>query len=126
MAGPVRGLAIFSDGQAVIAVGQDVRSWELSSKRKNFSFQPSAANFYGCAISPDARRLAVGAGDGTITIWDLESNEEVATIKGHERAIDHLFFLADGKTLISIGLDQVRVWRAHSLTDTVGRARVRF
>jgi len=71
----------------------------------------------GCSISPDGRRLAVGAVDGLITIWDLASRQEVATLKGHERRVIHVAFLSDGNTLVSVGQEQVRVWRAASLTE---------
>ena len=66
---------------------------------------------------PDGRRLAIGAGDGLITIWDLASREEVATLRGHERTVDTLSFLSDGNTLVSVGLDQLRVWRAASFEE---------
>ncbi len=114
----IRGLGVLADGQTLVSVGSKISFWNLNSKREIFSFRPRSTGFHGCTISPDGRRLAVGAGDGLITIWDLESRQEVATLKGHECAVDDLFFLADGNTLVSVGLDQVRLWRAPSFEET--------
>jgi WD40 repeat protein/serine/threonine protein kinase len=111
----IRGVTISPDGQTIYAAGAHVLAWDVSSQREIFSFRPRQLNYHGCSVSPDGRRLAVGAGDGTITIWDVASRREVITLKGHTRPIDDLFFLADGNTLLSIGLDEVHVWRAPAL-----------
>jgi len=42
------------------------------------------------------------------------------------RVVYHLFFLSDGNTLISIGQDEVRVWRAPSMPDANGPDSGRF
>jgi serine/threonine protein kinase/WD40 repeat protein len=122
----IRGVTISPDGQTIYAVGAHVLAWDLSSQRLIFSFRPRQLTYHGCSISPDGRRLAVGAGDGMITIWDLASRREVITLKGHARSIDDLFFLGDGNTLVSIGLDEVRVWRASSLSENGRSTVVRF
>jgi WD40 repeat protein len=124
--GQVRGLAVLPDNETVVSAGPEVRLWNLRWQREIDSFQPRASSYYGCSISPDGRRLAVGARDGMITIWDLASRREVITLKGHQRAVFDLFFLADGDTLISIGHDEVRVWRAPSLSNATGSVAARF
>jgi WD40 repeat protein len=53
-----------------------------------------------------------------ITIWDLASRQEVATLKAHERLVYGVAFLSDGNTLVSVGQEQMRVWRAASLEET--------
>ncbi len=114
----VRGLALLPDGRTLVSAGTDVRFWDLSSQRELIRIEPRFTRFLGCSISPDGRRLAVGAVDGLITIWDLASRQEVATLKGHDRHVQEVAFLSDGNTLASVGLDQVRVWRAASLEET--------
>jgi WD40 repeat protein len=74
--------------------------------------------FRGVSISPDGRRLAVGGGDGIITVLDLASRQEVAALKGHEHQARFVAFLPDDNTLVSAGLDQLRVWRAASFAET--------
>jgi WD40 repeat protein len=114
---PIRGLGILADGQTLVSAGQQVSFWNLNLQREISSFRPRSIVCEGYTITPDGRRLAVGVGNGLITIWDLESLQEVATLKGHERRVLDLFFLRDGNTLVSISLDEVRVWRAPSLNE---------
>jgi WD40 repeat protein/serine/threonine protein kinase len=114
----VRGLALLPDERTLIAVGRDIQFWDLNSQRELFRLKPRPTNFRGCSISPDGRRLAVGAFDGLVTVWDLDSRQEVATLNGDERPINAVSFLPDGNTLVSVGQSQLRVWRAAPLSET--------
>ena len=114
----VYGLALLPDGRTLIAVGSEIRFWDLNSQRELFSFHPRPILFKGCSISADGRRLAVGAFDGLVTVWDLDSRQEVATLTGDERPVNAVSFLPDGNTLVSVGQRQLRVWRAASLPET--------
>ena len=113
----VRGLALLSDGRTLVSLSHEVRFWDLNSRQQISSFQPRPTLFRGASLSPAGRRLAIGAGDGLITIWDLASRQEVATLRGHEQPLDSVSFLSDGNTLVSVGLDQLRVWRAASFEE---------
>jgi WD40 repeat protein len=73
---------------------------------------------YNCITdSIDGRRVAAGAEDGTIRIWDLTSRQEVAVLRGHIQEVLSLAFLPDGNSLVSISRDAVRLWRAASLAE---------
>ena len=113
----VRGLALFPDGRTLVSAAGDIRFWDLNSRRQISVFKPRTTGFYGCSVSPDGRRLAIGAGDRRITIWDRASAQEVATLQGHKGRVDDVSFLADGNTLVSVGVDQLRVWRAASFEE---------
>jgi WD40 repeat protein len=113
----VRGLALLPDGRTLVSVSQEVRFWDLNLRQQISSFQPRPTLFHGASLSSDARRLAIGGGDGLITIWDLVSRQELATLRGHEQPLDSVSFLSDGNTLVSVGLDQLRVWRAASFEE---------
>jgi WD40 repeat protein len=69
------------------------------------------------ALSPDGLRLAAGASDGRITIWDVASHQEVATLEGHQESVTQLAFTPDGDHLVSASKDQLRVWRAASWAE---------
>jgi WD40 repeat protein/predicted Ser/Thr protein kinase len=115
----VRGLALLPDGRTLFSAAGDLRFWDINSGRQLSVVKPREIAFYGCSVSPDGRRLAVGADDRRITIWDLVSAEEVATLQGHGDRVDDVCFLPDGNTLVSVGVDQLRVWRAPSLEEIV-------
>ena len=89
----VRGLALLPDGRTVVSTSRDIRLWDLNSRQQICSFQPRPTLFHGASLSPDGRRLAIGAG------------------------VDTLSFLSDGNTLVSVGLDQLRVWRAAAFEE---------
>jgi WD40 repeat protein len=114
----VNDVALMSDGRTLVSSSLDVRFWDLSSQRELFlPLRPRPNPFSGCSISPDGRRLAVGGIDGLITIWDLASRQEVATLKADERRALAVAFLSDGNTLVSAGLGELRVWRAASFEE---------
>lgn len=57
--------------------------------------------------------LATGSYDATIKMWDLDTCEEIRTLRGHDSGIRCLQF--DDQKLISGGLDRnVKVWNWHT------------
>ena len=113
----VRGLALLPDGRTLVSTARDIRFWDLNSGRQLSVFQLRTAGLFGCSVSPDGRRLAIGAADRRITIWDIASGQEVATLQRHENYVVDVSFLSDGNTLVSVGVDQLRVWRAPSFAE---------
>jgi eukaryotic-like serine/threonine-protein kinase len=63
------------------------------------------------AWSGDGRRLAVGAEDGTVRIWDLDRHGWAATLKGHLSEPERVAFSPDGWLLASGGWDyHTHIW----------------
>ena len=63
------------------------------------------------AFSPDGTQIAVGDRDGLITLWDVESQEQIATTGQASGYITGLTFSADGTRLYSTASDYfIRVW----------------
>jgi WD40 repeat protein/serine/threonine protein kinase len=63
------------------------------------------------AFSPDGKRLASGAADGTARLWDSTTGQESAVLPGHAREVKYVAFSPDGRWLAS-GADGVRLWDA--------------
>ncbi len=67
------------------------------------------------AYSQDGLLLASGDRFGGIHVWEAESGNEFATLRGHTGGITGLIWSSDGNQLTSASLDgTVRVWNKHS------------
>ena len=80
------------------------------------------------SFRPDGKTLASGLSDGTIRIWDAQTDELLRTFIGHPSGVKSVAFHPDGKTLASSGrLDgTIRIWDAdtgellHTFTGHTG------
>ncbi|MEG4419922.1 WD40 repeat domain-containing protein, partial [Microcoleus sp. LAD1_D5] len=67
------------------------------------------------AFSPDGKTLASASYDGTIKVWNLQSQKPIATLAGHSEGVISVAFSPDGKTLASASDDKtIKVWNLQS------------
>jgi serine/threonine protein kinase len=65
----------------------------------------------GLAFSPDSQRLAAANGDGTIGLFDLQTETELPLLRGHTHRVMSVAFHPLGKRLASASADgTVRLW----------------
>lgn len=78
------------------------------------TYQPVLA----LALSPDDRRLAVAAGS-RVHIHDLSQAERprLGSLSGHTEAVQSVAWTPDGKTLITGGFRQIRLWDAATFQE---------
>jgi WD40 repeat protein len=69
-------------------------------------------NVTAMAFSPDGTRLAVGASDFAIRIFDLGTGDELMVLRDHSLPIEAIRFSKDGTSLATVSSSEVRVWRA--------------
>jgi len=63
------------------------------------------------AFSPDGKRLVLGSDFGTVDVWEVASEKEVASFKHGERSVRSVAFSPDGQRVVSVDLDDtIRVW----------------
>jgi len=114
----VGALALLPDGQTLISAETAIRFWSVRTRQEKAPELTQRTGDYGCiALSPDGRRFATGANNGRITIWDIASHQEVATLEGHKGEVQQLAFTPDGDHLVSASKDQLRVWHAASPSE---------
>lgn len=99
------------DDKAVIAVcNTELRVWETATGKEIVS-RPLAPGRPVLALSPDGKTLATVDVQMVIRLWDTQTWQEKAAIKGHGNVVRSLAYSPDGTHLVSGSLDQTaRVW----------------
>jgi WD40 repeat protein len=109
----VHGIAVSADGKMVAAAvgGTGLRRWSLPDRRELPAIE-GAGMARGVAISPDGKTLATVHEDGTVKLWDNDTGDRRAVLKGHVKVVLGVAFAPDGKTLATAGSDgTVKLWK---------------
>jgi WD40 repeat protein len=92
-----------------------ITGWDVASGKAIFRCdgEDGVVGVDAIALSPDGARLAAGAYDTTVRLWDAATGKLLLTLFGHASHAVGIAFSADGSRLASASEDgTVKVWEA--------------
>jgi WD40 repeat protein len=98
---PVAGVSFSPDGRTIATAGDRPRLWDAATGKERL-LSGTASRIACVGFSPNGKKLVAGSHDQNITIWDLESDRKSGQFTGQTGNVDHVAFLPDGKTVISM------------------------
>jgi WD40 repeat protein len=115
-------------GDGLLALSTDpegVQLWDLAAAAKRRTLTGHTGNIFGVAFSADGRRALscsgtdyyddklrqeLGGADNTVRLWDVQSGLELARLEGHQRNVNCVAFLPDGRAVSGSSDTTVRLW----------------
>jgi WD40 repeat protein len=93
--------------------------YDTATGRKTATLQGFLQGAHSVNFSPDGQRLAIGSnGNEAIKLWDVESLQELLTLKGQGSMFNSTTFSPDGNVLASANSQGIlHIWRAPSFED---------
>ncbi len=113
-------VARFSPVGALLASaeGNAIQLWNTGTWRKQNSIDKFSSPVWCLAFARDGKTLAGCEQNGTIRLWDVDENREIAHHVGHTSIVLAVAFAPDGRRLATAGVDgTVKLWDLPSLRE---------
>jgi hypothetical protein len=108
----VYGATAFSpDGRRIASAGHILRIVDVESGGELWARPRDNYVFLTVAFRPDGKTIATGSQDTSIRLWNAETGEEIAILRGHQAYVDAIAFSPDGEKIVSWARDgQLFLW----------------
>lgn len=116
-------LAYSRDGKLLVAGGGtparsgEVQIWDASKGQLLHSATLTNDTLFGASLAPDGSRIAVGAADNTVHVFETASGKELYKIGNHEDWVLSTVFGVDSKRFVTVSRD-----RAAKINDAASGA----
>ncbi|OAX40415.1 WD40 repeat-like protein [Rhizopogon vinicolor AM-OR11-026] len=127
--GGVSGIVHPPDGRCIITCSHDrsLLRWDLESGAQigdDWRDERDEAQVWCIALSPNGKTIASGSIEGTVRLWNVETEEVIAKWAGHTTVVRSLCWSADGERVVSGSVDgTARVWNVESGKTVLGPIR---
>ncbi|KAM5288985.1 apoptotic protease-activating factor 1 isoform 3-T3 [Ctenodactylus gundi] len=106
---------VFQENEVMVLAVDSTRRLQLINGKTGGIDYLTDAQVSCCCLSPRLQYIAFGDEDGAIEILELLNNKVFQSRNGHKKAVRHIQFTADEKTLISSSDDcTIEVWNWQS------------
>ena len=106
----VRLISFSPDGKTLayrVSGEKFTRLWDVTTQTQTGIIENPSIECW--SFSPDGKILASAAGR-IITLWDVVTRQNIATLEGHLNQIRGMTYSPDGKTLASTSSIEIRLW----------------
>ncbi|XP_004700807.1 apoptotic protease-activating factor 1 [Echinops telfairi] len=106
---------VFQESEVMVLAVDNIKRLQLINGKTGQIDYLTEAQVSCCCLSPQLQYIAFGDEDGAVEILELLNGQIFQSKSGHKKAVRHVQFTADGKTLISSSDDSaIQVWNWQS------------
>jgi len=107
----VNSVAFSPDGKTLATSSTVIELWDLPQCHLRASLKIPGREISVVVFSPDGSKLASASDDNLARIWDPQTGNELAILRGHSDRVLAAAFSPDGKRLATCGYDgTVKLW----------------
>jgi WD40 repeat protein len=89
--------------------------WDLTRGKRIAALTGHKDVVQAVSFSPDGKKVASGAWDGTVRVWDVSTGKELHALKTNGDKVHSVAFSPDGERIVSGSGDRtIHVWNARS------------